>query len=294
MLELEAGGQRRTDERPAFHFELTAGDQEDVRWYMEDYLQYPLDPAPAIARGIEDRMDQIGAELFRAVLEDSPIWAEVRHDRGETRVEIDTGVREATAIPWELLRDPESGVPLALQSRAFVRATHNPVQRARLPQTDGGMVRVLLVICRPRGADDVPFRSVARRLVEGLRGSDAVQLTVLRPPTFERLSAVLHDAKAEGRAVSPRAFRRSRRLVRERPAKGRARLPGVRKPGDGGQPRTGRRAEAGRPAGPRGRRSAGAECLPVRLRHAAAATGGGWCRRTSTRRRASSARWRRK
>jgi len=47
----------------------------------------------------------------------------------------------------------------------------------------------------------VPFRSVASRLIKGLSDSarEAFQLDVLRPPTFERLGRVLHQAQAEGR-----------------------------------------------------------------------------------------------
>ncbi len=196
LLEVEDGGVRRKDTR-SFAFELTPRDQEDLRWYLEDYLQYPLDPAPKIAKRIEERMEQIGNDLFVHVLKGSPVWAAVQDHRSDTRVEVVTGVAEATAIPWELLRDPEAGVPLALQVRAFVRGVNNAVQRAKLPQTAEGPVRVLLVICRPKGGGDVPFRSVARRLVEGFRGTDSVQLTVLRPPTFVRLSEVLHDGKAK-------------------------------------------------------------------------------------------------
>jgi tetratricopeptide (TPR) repeat protein len=197
LLELEANGQRREDTRQ-FKFKLEAQDQEDLRWYLEDYLQYPLEPAPKIAARIETRMDEIGAELFGAVLAGTSVWGEARDDLADTRVEVVTGVQEATAIPWELLRDPESGVPLALRARAFVRGIHNAAQRPKLPPVAGGPVRVLLAICRPRGGDDVPFRSVARRLVDGLRGNDAVQLSVLRPPTFERLAAVLRNAHAAG------------------------------------------------------------------------------------------------
>jgi tetratricopeptide (TPR) repeat protein len=99
-------------------------------------------------------------------------------------------------LPWELLRDPDADIPLALRARAFVRSTHGAVARPKLVQSSTGPIRVLLVICRPRGSGDVPFRSVARRMLEGLRGSDAVRLTVLRPPTFERLARVLREAQA--------------------------------------------------------------------------------------------------
>src|SRR5690606_33675303 len=55
-------------------------------------------------------------------------------------------------------------------------------------------------ICRPGGRDDVPFRSVASRLLKGLNATtrQAFQLDVLRPPTFEQLSHVLRTAHSNG------------------------------------------------------------------------------------------------
>lgn len=46
-----------------FAFKLSPQDQEDLRWYLEDYLQYPLDPAPIIAARIEKRIEGIGLEF---------------------------------------------------------------------------------------------------------------------------------------------------------------------------------------------------------------------------------------
>ena len=149
VAEFENGGVRRSAES-RFELQLTVQDQEDIRWYLEDFLQYPMDPAPAIAARIERRMAEIGADLFAKVLGNTPVWQEVRHDLSGTRVEIETTVKDATALPWELLRDPESDVPLALRARAFVRSTHDSVQRPKLLQAAGGPIRVLLVICRPR------------------------------------------------------------------------------------------------------------------------------------------------
>jgi tetratricopeptide (TPR) repeat protein len=195
-VELDRNGARRSAE-PRFDFQLSAQDQEDIRWYLEDFLQYPIDPAPAIAARIERRMTEIGVDLFTKVLGTTPVWHEVRHDLSETRIEIETTVKDATAVPWELLRDPEADVPLALRARAFVRALHDAVQRPKPPRRPTGPIRVLLAICRPRGRADVPFRSVAKRLLEILRESEGVRLSVLRPPTFEQLSRVLREAKAE-------------------------------------------------------------------------------------------------
>ncbi len=60
-------------------------------------------------------------------------------------------------------------------------------------------VRVLLVICRPGGRADVPFRSVASHLVRLSRTArEAFQLDVLRPPTFAQLARELEAAKRAG------------------------------------------------------------------------------------------------
>jgi tetratricopeptide (TPR) repeat protein len=201
---LKGDGLPRQTATAQFDFKLSAQDQEDLRWYLEDYLQYPLDPAPTIAARVEGRIAEIGTELFKAVFHANDdardLWATLRTRLNETRVEVITGVQEATAIPWELIRDPKTDAPLALRARAFVRAQPQAAQPPQLPQTESGPIRILLVICRPRQDDDVPFRSVASRLIKGLSESarEAFQLDVLRPPTFERLSQVLRAAKASG------------------------------------------------------------------------------------------------
>jgi tetratricopeptide (TPR) repeat protein len=185
-------------------FALTAQEQEDLRWYLEDYLKHPFDPAPRIAARIEGHMAEIGTQLFKAVFraddDARDLWATLRTRLNDTRVEIITGVREAAAIPWELIRDPKTDTPLALRAQAFVRAQPQATQPPQLPQTESGPIRILLVICRPGGREDVPFRSVATRLIKGLSGRarEAFQLDVLRPPTFEQLSHVLHAAKDAG------------------------------------------------------------------------------------------------
>ena len=113
--------------------------------------------------------------------------------------------------------DPQSPyrVNLALSAQAFVRAQQGgPPSLA--PGKIADKVRILLAICRPRAGDDVPFRSVAGRLVKGLSDEDreAFQLDVLRPPTYEQLAKELRLAKEKRRALPHRAFRRARRLRR--------------------------------------------------------------------------------
>ena len=56
----------------SFTFGVSRRDQEDIRWYLEDYLDYPFDPAPEIAARVERRMADIGRELFIQVFDSTP------------------------------------------------------------------------------------------------------------------------------------------------------------------------------------------------------------------------------
>jgi tetratricopeptide (TPR) repeat protein len=187
-----------------FPFSLPLQDEEGLRWYLEDFLQYPEPPAPAIARRIEGRIAEVGEELFKALFQANEdtrdVWRRIRERLPETRIEIITGVTEAATIPWELLREPKTDSVLALTVQSFVRAQPNAALSPRLPSEEKGKIRILLVICRPRGGDDVPFRSVASQLVRGLSEAnrEVYDLDVLRPPTFEQLGRVLQQAYAKG------------------------------------------------------------------------------------------------
>jgi tetratricopeptide (TPR) repeat protein len=191
-----------------FKFELSEQDQKDLRWYLEDYLEFPFEPNPKVAARVEQRMTAIGTELFKAVFhaddETRDLWAEFHRNLNKTRVEISVeDVQEATSIPWELLRDPKRDTLLALHAPVFVRTHSKPALRAPLPRmaSPEEPIRILLVICRPKEKVDVPFRSVASRLVKGLSKAarEFFQLEVLRPPTFGQLSQVLRAARDAGK-----------------------------------------------------------------------------------------------
>jgi len=211
-ISLEGDGPRHTA-TAEFAFEMTDQDRRDLQWYLEDYLEHPHEPAPAIAARIERRMEQLGCELFGKLFEGdgqpnrdaARLWARAAGQLADLRIEVVTAVQEASTIPWELLCDPLTREPLAVAAREFVRAHPNPV-RAAAPSPrprKGSPIRILLVICRPNANSDVPFRSVAGRLVKSLtketRAVYRLELEVLRPPTFERLTEVLQQAHADGR-----------------------------------------------------------------------------------------------
>jgi hypothetical protein len=184
-------------------FALSPAEAERIRWYLEDYLQFDEDPAPQIAGSVEALMAERGDARFRAIFEGRndavQLWTLAQLHLPKTRIEIATGIAEATAIPWELIRNPSTTTHLALSAQSFVRSQPGAVPMLA-PSSAAGKVRVLLAICRPGAGEDVPFRSVSSRIVKGLSDKDreAFELDVLRPPTYEQLVRVLKLASEKG------------------------------------------------------------------------------------------------
>ncbi|MHB8117270.1 MAG: CHAT domain-containing protein [Methanothrix sp.] len=189
----------------SFEFNLSLQDQERLRWYFEDYLQYPQDPAPSIAAQIEGQLTKIGIELFDKIFKTNfdahKIWSYALPQLNDTRIEIVTDVQEATTIPWELICNPDTLQPLELSAASFMRTYSQAAVPPKFKKTPKGPIRILLAICRPDADNDVPFRSVASRVISGLckEGGSRFQLDLLRPPTFDRLGRVLRKAKDEGK-----------------------------------------------------------------------------------------------
>ena len=204
-LALEGEGFPRQTASTSVELEPSPEDEEGLRWYLEDYLQWPRDPAPEIAARIEQRLAEIGSALFEKIFQANDdargLWASVQPRLEETRVEVIAAAVETARLPWELLRDPRSDVVLALRARSFVRTQPGAAQAPRPPEGQSRPLRILFVMCRPGAGDAAPFRSVAARIVKGLdtAASQACELEVLRPATFEALGERLRSAQLDGR-----------------------------------------------------------------------------------------------
>jgi len=49
--------------------DLDRAELERLRWYLEDYLEYPIDPAPKIAAQVEQRLVELGRDLSGQVFQ---------------------------------------------------------------------------------------------------------------------------------------------------------------------------------------------------------------------------------
>src|ERR1700760_3377912 len=171
LLSVEVDDKPALQAEATFTFSMTPREDEDLRWYYEEYLLFQEDPTPLIAARIERWMVDTGTQLFRDIFDQETtrtLWTTLAPQLGETRVEIHSEMKSASSVPWELLRDPNADNPIALLARTFVYGMAEPVaddqvadgqhEQELINRGEGrknrGRLRILLVVCRPgRGSD---------------------------------------------------------------------------------------------------------------------------------------------
>ena len=145
-----------------FDFSLSPEDQERLRWYWEDYLDYPIEPASDEAPEAERRIEEAGTELFQGVFRDSAaarLWSKVQPRLASTRIEISAPAPQGSPqIPWELMRDPASGAVLSSSAESFVRLPSVIEVDAAPMAGSGASLRILTLLSRPPCGPGDPFR----------------------------------------------------------------------------------------------------------------------------------------
>lgn len=215
--------EREVTSRP-FRFTAPIGqiEQDDLRWYLEDYFRWPVGLFRERAQRTEAQLPQWGAKLSAAVL-DKPecqavkaAWHNTRTDTErlfsvlvETallddasdaeKANANTAASRLQSLPWELLHD----------GKGYVSDGKYPVRiRRRLPNYDQKPpsitqlpIRILLLSPRPEqaGVGYIDHRASALPLVEGVATlGELVQVSVLTPPTLGALEQELRRASEAG------------------------------------------------------------------------------------------------
>jgi tetratricopeptide (TPR) repeat protein len=191
------GGLPEEVSRAPLAWPLDAEALEDLRWYLEDYLLAPFGVWQDRGPEVRDKLAGWGDEVFGSVFGGGPARDAYQRarDRG-LEVVFRSAEPGLLGLPWELMRDGAG--PVALGKGGISRSL--PVAGgAETSEVPGGRLRVLMVISRPRGTEDVGYQMVARPLLqrlEAVRGE--VDLTVLRPSTFDALRETVTGAVAAG------------------------------------------------------------------------------------------------
>lgn len=194
LVDLDSGGQSSAT-GPGSPIDAT--ELEDLRWYLEDYLQTPFGVYSDRGSRIAGELAGWGRALFDSVLGTEQVrgeYADLRA-RGLAEIVVRSEVPERLGLPWELMRAPGASVPLVLDGIGITRCL-----AAKSPDdcvdAAGERLRVLMVISRPASVRDVGYQMIARPLLRSMASARCeVDLEVLRPPTLDALEARLRAAR---------------------------------------------------------------------------------------------------
>ena len=201
-------GVQRGEELPDFAgapFELSwpldDDELEDLRWYLEDYLHYPYGADGARGERIAASLPRWGEAVFASIFgsgDARDAYIAARRRDAPPEIVFRSSAPGFLGLPWELMRDPAHPSPVALDLIGVSRSLPVAALEESFP-VEGDVLRVLMVISRPSGKDDVGYRMVARPLLERLAAvRGRVELTVLRPPTLDALARALAAARDAG------------------------------------------------------------------------------------------------
>jgi tetratricopeptide (TPR) repeat protein len=186
----------------AMAWPLDADALEELRWYLEDYLRVPFGVYESRGAETATQLRSWGEAIFGAVFGLDPTrdsYQRIGASTNELQVLFCSGSSKWLGLPWELIKDPAGKLPLALVAAGLDRTLPTADREASF-EVGGERLRVLMVISRPAGGEDVDFQMVARPLLDRLQAvRGAVDLVVLRPPTLGALADTLAEARAAGK-----------------------------------------------------------------------------------------------
>ena len=172
-------------------------DFENIRWYLEEYMDLPDGGAVVRAQGVERQVTEWGDRLHRAVFE-APENAELLKTllaAPEPReLTIATGQSVLLRLPWELMRDAAGSLAQRVAVRRQLETPGRLVAReAKLP------LRILYIVSRPDDTVFIDPRSTTRAIVtalDPLQGN--VHLEFCRPPTLAQMEHMLRESQTAG------------------------------------------------------------------------------------------------
>jgi tetratricopeptide (TPR) repeat protein len=173
-----------TKELPGSHL------RRELRWYLEQFLDYPFPPNTDRADRVTQVLEAWGTHAFSALFlaGKGRDWYHDAVRDGTEHLQLRIIANEPTVLawPWEALYDPERGF---LAHKCHIeRHLNNVADPPPLPDNlPRDRLNILLVTARPFEGD-VEYRSISRALVEQIEANQlAASVTVLRPPTFDAL-----------------------------------------------------------------------------------------------------------
>jgi len=192
----DAQGRRIGVEVPFTPF-LTEDDYEDLRWYLEDYMDLPDGGAVLRAERIERTLGDWGGRLYAALFtapDNHAFLRELLEGPAPRRLTVATRDAALLRLPWELMADDAGSLAQRLSVRRQLEVAEEATPRpARLP------LRILYIVSRPADAGFIDPRLTTKALFDALDPLGAhVRVDFCRPPTLARMEEMLREGQRAG------------------------------------------------------------------------------------------------
>ncbi len=181
---------------------LKEGEEERLRWYLEEYWKWPYEQFRERGEEIEELLPVLGKRMYQAVFDSAGAQRIVQPwnlQPGTPRqISIVCDMPHVLSLPWELLHDEQGFLALRSQYPVSIVRRLSQQELSTLPTMFEPPLRILLVTARPDDAGFVDPRGIARELLEAVSEQveeGTITLEFLRPPTLPALRQRLSDLK---------------------------------------------------------------------------------------------------
>jgi len=176
---------------------LKEADYEDLRWYLEDYMDLPDGGAVVRAERIERNLEIWGRTLHDALFtadENRKLLSQLLAGPEPRELTIATRDPALLRLPWELMADDAGSLAQRLSVRRQLEEPESTTPRpAQLP------LRILYIVSRPADAGFIDPRMTAKALFDALDPLGAnVRVDFCRPPTLARMEEMLRVGQCDG------------------------------------------------------------------------------------------------
>jgi len=180
---------------------LTEDDYENLRWYLEDYMDLPDGGAVIRARGIEEQLHQWGRRLYDALFsapENRALLKQLLDSPEPRELTIATDRSPLLRLPWELLADDAGSLAQRVSVRRQLELpAEAPPGEDAPPRAVQLPLRMLYIVSRPADAGFIDPRMTTKSLFAAIDPLGAsVRIDFCRPPTLARMEEMLRDGQA--------------------------------------------------------------------------------------------------
>jgi tetratricopeptide (TPR) repeat protein len=178
---------------------LRTKDAAELRWYLEEYCQFPGTGDRVRARDLEKQLNTWGRKLFDSIFDNSEgayvysSLAEAAKNHRTCLLTIGATDPDILTQPWEMMRDKRG--PLAFQGITIRRQ----LKGAGIPRDFqlGLPMRVLLIVSRPKDVGFIDPRNSIAPILDALESLSPTQVKVdfCDPPTLGRLEETISEAR---------------------------------------------------------------------------------------------------